>query len=419
MHFDYYTVTVMIAALFFIQFSFMGILWFTSRPRRSDLALWALAYTVLGIAAFLVFLRGDPPNPVILLLSNFLLCAYFPILEFGLAGFDGRRWDMRLPIAFMSLTTLCFAYFTLIRPWTMGRFVVYNAAVILYSAVLARTLSRTSHLEPRTIPSLVAFFFVFLSLLHVLRLALGLRLGLPRNIMAGGTWDPVIQALAEAIVLGVGFGLILFHSARLNAQVAEAAGQKEILLREMAHRTKNDLALVDGLIGLERGMIADPEIGARLDALRDRIVAMSRAHERLSQARDPGALRLDEYLSVVAEGLPRRLSVHIELDLDEIEVPFAMAVPMGLILNELATNALKHAFPEEGSGLLRIRLKAAEGQVILEVGDDGVGMDWPPASPGLGTVIVQSMAEKIGARLSYRRAGGSSFVLDCPLPFGD
>ncbi|HUW40642.1 MAG TPA: sensor histidine kinase [Rectinemataceae bacterium] len=414
MHFDFNTTLVTNAALLFVLLLSMGFLWLATRPRRPELAFWALAYGVLGAAALLVFLRGDPPNPFVLLLSNFFLCGFFPVLDLGIASFEGRKPDLRRPVAFMAVTMLVFVYFTVIDPRIVVRFVVYSLAVIFYSLVLALAFDRKSRPELRAISALASSFFALLALLHALRLVLGLRLGLPPNIVSSGTWEPVIQAVAAAIALAAGFDLILLHAARMNAQLAEASRLKDLLFREMAHRTKNDLALVSSLIGLERSMLEDEELGARLDALRDRLVAVERAHDRLSRSSDPGSIRLDEYLAAIVEGLPRRSSVRIELKLEAIEAPFSMAVPLGLILNELATNALKHAFPEGRPGRLDVELKEEAGRILLGVGDDGIGMAWPPASQGLGTLIVLSMAEKLGAALRQVSEGGSSFLIDCP-----
>ena len=414
MRFDFNTTLVTNAALLLALFLSLGLLWLTTRPRRPELAFWALAYGALGVAALLVFLRGDPPNLAVLLASNFFLCGFFPVLDLGVASFDGRKPDLRRPVSFMVVVMLAFAYYAAIDPRIGARFVVYNFAIIFYGSVLAHAFGRISRPELRSVSTLAALFFAFLVLLHILRLFLGLHLGLPPDIVSSGTWDPIVQAVASAIALAVGFDLILLHAAGMSGQVAEASRRKDLLFREMAHRTKNDLALVNSLIGLERSMIKDEELGARLDALRDRLVAVERAHDRLSRSGDPGSIWLDEYLAAIVDGLPRRPAVRVELELEQIAAPFAMAVPLGLVLNELATNALKYAFPGDRPGRLRVALRKSGGRILLELSDDGVGTSWPPGSQGLGTVIVQAMAEKLGARLTHRGEGGSAFVLDCP-----
>jgi two-component sensor histidine kinase len=142
---------------------------------------------------------------------------------------------------------------------------------------------------------------------------------------------------------------------------------------------------------------------------------MARAHERLSLSKELGSVRLDEYLEAVAEGLPSRPGVLVQRDFAAAEVPFSLASPLGLVMNELATNALKYAFPEGRVGkislALRVERKGDEKKLRLEGADDGVGTSWPPKKPGLGFVIVESFAKQLDGRLDYSSAGGSSFSL--------
>jgi hypothetical protein len=176
------------------------------------------------------------------------------------------------------------------------------------------------------------------------------------------------------------------------------------------HDTVRDVFVAPGGLNLVRSDLL-VEIGGYDDG----IVAMGEAHDRLSLSSQQGTIRLDQYLAAVLGGLPRKGTVRMELELAPTEAPFALAVPLGLILHELATNALKYAFPGDRPGLLRVALRRIGETIRLELSDDGVGTEWPPRSPGLGTVIVESMVQKLGAELSRLGEGGSVFRIDCPV----
>lgn len=254
-------------------------------------------------------------------------------------------------------------------------------------------------------------------------LLIGFLLFILADLLASGSWDAVMLALNGGVAATLSIALILLHLSVLNEGLAAAARDRELLVREMAHRTKNDLSLVDSLVSIEQQSraAADPAGSARLEALRDRIRCLSQAHDRLSHSEEPGMVMLEEYLEVIAEGLPRRDGVSVVIRFARVAAPFSYAAPLGLAMNELATNALKYAFPEGRGGTISLSLRAADpadGRTLaeLEVRDDGVGTRWPPEKPGLGTMIVQSFASKVDASIGYSFEGGSVFRLGFSLP---
>jgi two-component sensor histidine kinase len=124
---------------------------------------------------------------------------------------------------------------------------------------------------------------------------------------------------------------------------------------------------------------------------------------------------------VIASSLPARPGIEIERDFKPTTASFGLAAPLGLAMNELATNALKHAFADGERGTLRLSLwtEAAEGgavAAVLEVRDDGKGASWPPERPGLGSLIIESFAGKLGGRVDYSFEGGSVFRLSFAIP---
>jgi two-component sensor histidine kinase len=426
MRLDFRSVILACNLLIFFVALLLWIYALTLKRRSPEILAWASAYGAIVVGTLLIILRNSIPVFFSIVLSNLAIVASMVAVRVGVLLFRGRRPRWRLVSIGLAVLFLWACYFTFAEPSLPARFYFYNsciAGVALWNAI---TLARRPGPELAVVSRIAASMQALLGLASLSRIVLALAFGLPGDLMAASTWDSILQLLMGLAACILAFSLILMRAERLNAELARAVLDRELLVREMAHRTKNDLALVDSLISLEQGVIeaaGDPssEKGIdRLDALRERIRCMGRAHERLSMSKELGTIRLDEYLDAVAEGLPSRLGVEVKRDFAAAEVPFSMAAPLGLVMNELAVNALKHAFPEGRRGKLglelRIEAEAGEGRLRLEVSDDGVGAAWPPARPGLGSMIVESFAAQLGGRLDYSSEGGSRFVLSFAVP---
>lgn len=203
------------------------------------------------------------------------------------------------------------------------------------------------------------------------------------------------------------------RTAELRASLAE----KELLLREIHHRVKNNLQLVSSLLYLQRERTPDAEARAALDASSERIQAIAYAHAALHQSSELSRVDLESYAEQIAGRLS---SVFAEPALrvtvtssEQIELPLDKAVPFGLVLNELLTNAHKHAFPGRPRGLVEVRVGRDGDLVTVTVQDDGVGLD-PSAldrSETLGMRLVRTLVEQLEGSLSIHGAEGTRFEI--------
>jgi two-component sensor histidine kinase/CHASE1-domain containing sensor protein len=204
-----------------------------------------------------------------------------------------------------------------------------------------------------------------------------------------------------------------------TAQLRDALKEKETLLQEIHHRVKNNLQVVSSLISMQMRKLGP---GASLQGLQEcqtRVQAIALIHEKLYQSRDYSRVPFSQYAGGLAAEVFHAAGVSpgalkLELEVGEVELPVDKAIPCGLILNELITNALKHAFPPDGPGTVRVELEqGADGRVRLAVKDDGVGF---PAggdlrhSHTLGLQLVHTLAGQLAAKLEVRRTDpGTSF----------
>jgi two-component sensor histidine kinase len=239
-------------------------------------------------------------------------------------------------------------------------------------------------------------------------------------------WTVLAVGMLFASVLEMMFLLMTARAAAIQrvvehrtAQLRDALKEKETLLQEIHHRVKNNLQVISSLINIQQRKLGP---GASQDALLEcqtRVQAIALIHEKLYQARDYSRVPFGQY----AKGLARNVfqaagasseAVKLEVQVGDVALAVDKAIPCGLILNELITNALKHAFPQERPGTVRVELdQAADGRVKLAVRDDGVGL---PAdldirhSDTLGMQLVSTLAEQLAAKLEVSRSdAGTSF----------
>ncbi|MEX2641821.1 MAG: sensor histidine kinase, partial [Acetobacterales bacterium] len=210
---------------------------------------------------------------------------------------------------------------------------------------------------------------------------------------------------------------LMREGARQGQMLAAALERNTLLLGEVHHRVKNNLATVSALINIQ-----PLPAGAR-QALVARISAIAAVHEGLY-----GTDRLDRI--ALADYLGRQIKVlqashgdgvRVEHDLAEVEVGQEAAMPLGLIINEVLSNAFKHAFPDGRRGLVSVKLEqAGPGSARLEIRDNGIGRRVPPQGGGMGSRLIHGLSQQIGADYAYSLDEGTVFTLVFPLaPAGE
>jgi PAS domain S-box-containing protein len=204
------------------------------------------------------------------------------------------------------------------------------------------------------------------------------------------------------------------RTAQLTALVAE----KEVLLKEIHHRVKNNLQVISSLLNLQSMHINDAAAAAVLSESRGRVHSIALVHEILYESQELSRLDFAAYIRslvqtvVQAQSVPA-CAISTVIEAESVRMPLAMAIPCGLLINELLTNSLKHAFVGRKRGNISVRLSGQPGdRVLLEVADDGVGLPVDKdvqALRSLGLDLVYTFAEQLGARVEVERTGGTRF----------
>jgi PAS domain S-box-containing protein len=192
--------------------------------------------------------------------------------------------------------------------------------------------------------------------------------------------------------------------------------EKSVLLREVQHRVKNNLQLISSLAYMQARQAGDNGTREALLAMQGRVRSMSLVHESLCFSGVLAEIDFSKYVQGLAQRLvqsyaahPAAIRLHVDVD---VTLRLDEATPCGLIVNELLSNALKHAFPHSANGDIWITFHQDKSEFVLEVRDNGVGMPpgySPEASNSLGLQVVADLAEQVNGTFSWANGGGSAF----------
>jgi two-component system, sensor histidine kinase PdtaS len=234
------------------------------------------------------------------------------------------------------------------------------------------------------------------------------------------------QRLVQWLSIGVAvllLGFLLFgyksYSIRTNTNKLLQAKNKqnELLLQEIHHRVKNNLELVKSLISLQSEQIEDAATKDAMVASQNRVQSMGIIHQKLYQGKNLGNVEMKDYFLNLGEGILDTFNlenkIKIECAMEHLELDIDTAIPIGLIVNELLTNALKYAFPEKKSGHISISLsKTAQETLTLQVADNGIGKTkgLAPKGTGFGLQLIKLLTQQLNGEMTEDTANGTSIL---------
>src|ERR1700680_1931183 len=192
---------------------------------------------------------------------------------------------------------------------------------------------------------------------------------------------------------------------RLEREHAIAGERIAMLLQELTHRVKNSLQIIAAMVNIETRSHKGGEGKAALERVSHRITALGQLYAKLSKANTVEAVDAATYLDELCRDLIASVhkegsrSIELKTDIESELLPTDHAIPIGLIVNELVTNAVKYAFPGDTKGTVLVTLKRVPGELRLTVADDGQGLDPQRADSGLGGRLVEGFAQQLGGQI--------------------
>lgn len=212
--------------------------------------------------------------------------------------------------------------------------------------------------------------------------------------------------------------LLLYNTIQTNKKknrlLKKQNDEKEFLLKEIHHRVKNNLEVVSSLLSLQSEQVGDSKVADAMQKSQLRVHSMSMIHQKLYQDQSFSSIEMKEYFKSLGDyivdiyGASER--VHIECKMKELELDVDTAIPIGLIVNELFTNALKYAFPDNRKGLIKISLIASGDQLHLEVSDNGIGKNYHEKmeGTGFGTQLIELLTTQLEGKMSLSVKKGTA-----------
>lgn len=199
-----------------------------------------------------------------------------------------------------------------------------------------------------------------------------------------------------------------------NALISASLKERDILLKEIHHRVKNNLQVISSLLNLQSKKMADPTALDAIKEAKNRIKTMALIHQSLYSDKDLTNINTKEYVEDLIYSLFASYKIDVDeidliTDIDTIRMEVDTLVSLGLILNELISNALKYAFANTNKGKLEVKLKRTDENIVLEVNDNGIGLpaEWNKKSASIGYHIIYSFIKKVKGRLRIDSSNGT------------
>lgn len=202
-------------------------------------------------------------------------------------------------------------------------------------------------------------------------------------------------------------------------KLIESVKEKEVLLKEVHHRVKNNLQVINSILNLQSSYVKDDETLQIIIESQNRIRSMSYIHESLYQTKDFASINFKDYITNLVQNLIHSYEVYsdqteLDLQVEQVELALDQAIPCGLILNELITNSLKYAYPNKEGGKITIGVKEEKGKVFIKVQDFGVGLPKGfniSESDTLGLSLVDTLIDQLDGELQLETESGTEFLI--------
>lgn len=201
---------------------------------------------------------------------------------------------------------------------------------------------------------------------------------------------------------------------RKNILLQEQNKEKEFLLKEIHHRVKNNLEIVSSLLALQSEQITDRKVRDAMQKSQHRVHSMSMIHQKLYQGRSISVIEMRDYFlnlsNYIVETFDAEDHIRVECHMEPLELDVDMAVPIGLIVNELLTNSMKYAFPDKGEGKVMVHLEQKDDHLLLEVSDNGIGkpLSGKSEGTGFGTQLISLLTKQLEGKMSLTVKDGTS-----------
>jgi two-component sensor histidine kinase len=241
--------------------------------------------------------------------------------------------------------------------------------------------------------------------------------------------DPMVDPSAQRhlnflflVICSIVFtSVIAITNKRQQEAMQQSIAEQRVLLAEVNHRVKNNLAIIVSLLNMQMNSAKSKETKNAIQVVHNRVMSMALVHLKMYENKNKSAIELEPYIKELVSEINNSISISqkikFEYDLDPINLDVSSAIPMGLILNELITNAIKHAFSDLDSPEISISLKRVKDSLVeLTVKDNGKGLtnSSEESEDGIGLSLIRSLAEQLDGTCLFENSNGMTFHMVIP-----
>ena len=352
----------------------------------------------------------------------------------------GYRLSMSPSFSFIGIlvvAVLFYAIFNLIRNYRISKSLIEKKQIryVFYGALLVVLLTSTTNvilpLLDISIFPLASFGLVILVLFvgaAVLKHSLFIYRPMAETIIESEKMallnrdelEKEVRARTIALLkANAELGLENIERKRVEEQIRKSLEEKETLLKEVHHRVKNNLQIISSLLYLQSNKIKDKRINDAILEIHNRISSMSLIHERLHQSENLAEIDFKDYVQKLVHNLLHSYGINVDdikinINVDNVVLDIDTAIPSGLIINELVSNSLKHAFPNDQEKEIYINLYSENGKIILVIGDNGIGLPNDlniQKIESLGLSLVKNLVNQLNGKLEFRNDNGAEFKI--------
>jgi len=353
-----------------------------------QISIFMLLLSYSGLGYYLLWKDNVFLNEFIY--EKFEIFALFFALIFAQAFLKIRQHSNLLNHT-INLTLLLLLYIA-ITPWVYSP--VFFQIVLLQTVLLG--LVMISYAIAKKIKNatlfFIATFFILLGTLITFLKIFGIF-----EVNFATTWSVYIGSMIEAILFSIALAQRIESLKLKQQQAKQDASQKDTLLKELRHRMKNNLQVISSFVNIAQMESQDEE--KVFNALQDRITSITNLHEVFEiQKNKQDTIEMNQYFSLLIQNIQsiydKDNSVSVTSNIETLHLPFDKSMLLGLILNEVLTNAFKYAFKDIKTPHLSIKFYKKETNTFLTVSDNGNGFDVTKLSQGLGLTLIKRMIEK-------------------------
>ena len=433
MLFNLYTFTVSFIIINIIQITVFGLHCATNRS-YSGIGLWLVGFINLTAGLFFLLLNGlGMYNPIPVIVSNALFISGFFMIYAGIKRFFGRKENMRLFLIFFLVYMAAVTYFSTVDDSYRQRIILFSLVWAAISILTGRELALFSGAYTRLSAMALSGLMIFQSLFFI-----GRAVYTVAREPIYSNFTPAVPQVAMLVLLFIMSGvtaitLIIMVNQRLNWEMKEArdeaqknrekaenAGhEKEILLKEVHHRIKNNMNTIIALLSIQAETVKEPTARSALNDAEGRVRSMMILYDKLYRSETFSEISAREYLSPLSDeivnGFPKGKTVTLHKDIDDFMMRSQTLFLMGIMINELLTNSMKYAFSETGSATIDITVRKNDGRVLIITADNGKG--FPEGfdikkSSGFGLQLVSMLTEQLKGTLKTGTAAGSEVTIE-------